>query len=177
MKSSMDWRMVSLQAPTCFNPIHHNKEKPMLDLPAAQPLFSLADLQQEPIAGWDEFLAHGNGFLNTAMGAFDKGRQSFTPEILYNLAAMAIEKFVMAALMKQGALPYNHTMTDLVEALDETFPGAASDLKEGLLAMDRYQQICSFDTFHIETPTPDDIPAMLELAEGVCRLACEKIGL
>lgn len=32
--------------------------------------------------------------------------RAFTPEIICNLIAMAIEKFVMAVLMRHGALPY-----------------------------------------------------------------------
>ena len=147
----------------------------MLESATAAPLVGFADIKKEPIKGWEEFLAHGNGFLSTAMAAFNKGRQSFTPEILYNIAAMAIEKFVMAALMKHGALPYNHTMADLVEAMEETFPDSTAELREGLLDMDRYQQICDFDTYHIEAPKVDDIPAMLELAEGVRSLAYERM--
>ena len=71
---------------------------------------------------------------------------------------------VMTALMCEGKLPYNHTMKDLVEAMDEAFPGAISDLREGLLNLDQYQEICDIDTFNISGPAMDEIPAMLDLA-------------
>lgn len=84
-------------------------------------LIPLAEI--EPIRGWEEFLQDGKGFLSTALAGYQKRQQVFTAEILYNIIAMAVEKFVMAALMRHGALPYNHTMADLVEAMETTFPG------------------------------------------------------
>ena len=118
----------------------------------------------QPISGWEEFFRHGEGYLNAAVGAHRKQMQAFTPEILYNLAAMAIEKFVMAALMRHGAMPYNHTMADLVEAMEQTFPGKIAEIKERLLALDKYQEICDLDGFKISPPRPEEIPAILELA-------------
>lgn len=125
-----------------------------------QPLHEL-----RPITGWEEFFRHGEEYLNAATGAHRKGVQTFTPEILYNLIAMAIEKFIMAALLRHGELPYNHTMADLVEAMEHTFPGSKmTELGKELLQLDQYQDICDLDGFKIIPPRPDEIPAMLELA-------------
>ncbi len=125
-----------------------------------QPLQSL-----QPVSGWKEFFRHGEGYLNTALAAHRKGVRAFTPEVLYNLAAMAIEKFVMAALMRHGELPYNHTMADLVEAMERVFPGKIADIGERLLKMDEYQDICDLDGFKIVPPKMEEIPAMLEIAK------------
>ena len=70
--------------------------------------FLLSDLKSvQPIDGWQDFMHDGKGFLKTAIGAHAKRKHIFTSEILYNIIAMAIEKFVMAALMRYGAMPYN----------------------------------------------------------------------
>ena len=130
-----------------------------------QPLQSL-----RPISGWEDFFRHGEGYLNAAARAHRKNVQAFTPEILYNLAAMAIEKFVMAALMRHGAMPYNHTMADLVEAMEQTFPGRLGQIREDLLRLDKYQEICDLDGFKISPPRPEEIPAMLEVAEKLREL-------
>jgi len=128
--------------------------------------FSVSDIKAaQPISGWEEFLAEGEAYLKTASGAHRKAKKVFTAEILYNIIAMAIEKFVMAALMKHGALPYNHTMKDLVEAMDETFPKVLSKIKGELLTMDSYQEICDLDGFKITPPEMDKIPLMLELSQ------------
>ncbi len=134
---------------------------------AAPSLIGFKDIKTQSIEGWEDFLHEGEAYLKTAHGAHAKNRKVFTPEILYNIIAMAIEKFVMAALMKYGALPYNHTMGDLVEAMEETFPGALGDIKEQLLALDRYQEICDVDAFMIRPPRGDEIAGMLEIGAAV----------
>lgn len=128
------------------------------------------------IDGWEDFLDEGRGYLRTAIGAYTKNRAVFTPEILYNIIAMAIEKFVMAALMERGALPYNHTMGDLVEAMEETFPEKIQGLKKSLLAMDSYQEICDVDHFNIVPPEREEISWMLHLGEDMQQLACQSTG-
>ena len=129
----------------------------------------------EPIRGWEEFLQDGKGFLSTALAGYQKRQQVFTAEILYNIIAMAVEKFVMAALMRHGALPYNHTMADLVEAMETTFPGKIGDIGEGLLDMDRYQEICDLDGFKINPPGMEKISGMLELADKMQTLVTEEL--
>ena len=135
-------------------------------------LVGFGDIKQS-IEGWEDFLRDGTGFLSTAKGAYAKGIQAFTPEILYNIIAMAIEKFAMAALMQQGALPYNHTMHDLVEAMEDVFPKRIVAFKEGLLNMDSYQEICDVDFFKIIPPAREEISWMLLLAEGMEELASQ----
>jgi hypothetical protein len=88
---------------------------------------------------------------------------------------MAIEKFVMTALMCQGKLPNNHTMKDLVEAMDEAFPGAMLDIRDGLLNLDQYQEICDVDTFNITGPAMEEIPVMLGLADRLQALVEQQL--
>ncbi len=127
--------------------------------------FSLCDLKKvQPIQGWEDFWSEGKAFLKTASAAYLQHKKAFTTVILYNIIAMAIEKFVMTALMCQGKLPNNHTMKDLVEAMDEAFPGAMTGIREGLLNLDQYQEICDVDTFNITGPSMEEIPVMLDLA-------------
>jgi hypothetical protein len=141
---------------------------------AEETLVPLSGLQA--IRGWEEFLSDGQGYLRTATKAHQKGKSTFTPEILYNLIAMAIEKFVMAALMQRGTMPYNHTMTDLVEAMETTFPGKIDRLSQGLLEMDKYQEICDLDGFKITPPGKEKIAGMLNLADQLHLLVTEELA-
>ncbi len=129
-----------------------------------------------PIRGWEQFLQEGEAYLKTGNGAHSRGKKAFTPEILYNIIAMAIEKLTMAVLMQRGALPYNHSMADLVEALEWVVPAEIADLKEQLLALDRYQEICDVDAFNIRPPTSEAIPAMLTLAGNLQALVHRLVG-
>ena len=118
----------------------------------------------EPIKGWEEFLQEGNQFLATANNAHARRKEAFTTAILYNLVAMAIEKLIMALLMKSGKLPYNHTMHDLVEAIDEFLPGELAGLGEELKKLDGFQDICEIESCSISPPTMVQIGGMLTLA-------------
>ena len=138
-------------------------------------LIGFKDIKREPIKGWQEFLQEGKQFLTTAENAFAKNRASFTAEILYNLVAMAIEKLIMAQLMKSGNLPYNHTMHDLVEAMDEFLPGHLHHYADKLKALDGYQEICDTETFTIVPPTMAEVEKMLELAGEVKDLIMAQI--
>ena len=136
-------------------------------------LTSLASIT--PIQGWQDFLEDGNGYLRTANGAYFNGNKRFTTGILYNIIAMSIEKFVMAALMRHGTMPYNHTMIDLVGAMEKTFPGSIADIRNGLLQLDAYQDICDPYDFTIIEPGREEIPAMLNLAEKLQQLVQEDL--
>ncbi|HIJ91614.1 MAG: hypothetical protein OEV89_13210 [Desulfobulbaceae bacterium] len=128
------------------------------------PLSGFPEPQREPIKGWQEFLKEGNQFLATANNAYAQRKKTFTTEILYNLVAMAIEKLIMALLMKSGNLPYNHTMRDLVEAIDEFLPGELAGLGEELKRLDAFQDICDMESYSISPPTMGQIGGMLALA-------------
>ncbi len=150
----------------------------MLDTKTNTAVVGFADIKAEPVAiqGWEEYLHDGDAFLQTGLAAHEKKKRAFTPEILYNIVAMAIEKHVMAALMHKGELPYNHTMGDLVAAMEEVFPRAIAEIKDGLLDLDRYQEICDVDTFNIIPPTVDELPIMLSLAVKMQELAHTATG-
>ena len=139
--------------------------------------FALSGLKPaEPIQGWRRFFEDGSGYLSTAFAAFEKRKKAYTAGILYNLVAMAIEKFVMAALMRHGTMPYNHTMVDLVMAMEETFPGELTELRADLLKLDKYQEICDLEGFSISPPGMEEIPSMLVLASKMQILVTEKIS-
>lgn len=140
-------------------------------------LTSLASITITPIQGWEKFLEHGNGYLRAATGAYCNGNTRFTAGILYNIIAMAIEKFVMAALMRHGTMPYNHTMIDLVGAMEQTFPGAIADIRQGMLQLDTYQDICDPYDFTITEPGRDEIPAMLNLAGKLQQLVRDNLAV
>jgi len=120
-----------------------------------------------PIEGWEDFLGEGRGYLRTAINAHRRRVRAFNAVTLYNLAAMAIEKFAMAALMRLGALPHNHTMADLVAALRRHAPDLVRGLEDDLLALDSHQEICGPCEPRLRPPAMDEIPAMLGTAAAL----------
>lgn len=118
------------------------------------------------IDNWREYRRDGEQFLHTATAAHQKKRKAFSTDTLYNVTCMAIEKLIMAFLMKNGDLAENHTMADLLRAL-QLHLGDIPDLTEKLLYMDTFQEICSLDNFIIHTPSEDDVVKMLAIGEDV----------
>lgn len=128
-------------------------------------LVGFGDINKNPIKGWPDYLREGQEFLATAHNACAKGRTAFTPEILYNLVAMSIEKLIMAMLMKSGNLPYNHTMHDLVDSMEDFLPGELKGLGDELKALDAFQEICDKENITIVIPTMAEVVKMLGLAK------------
>jgi hypothetical protein len=79
---------------------------------------------------------------------------------------MAIEKLIMAFLMKNGDLADNHTMADLLRAL-QLHLGDIPELEEKLMYLDTFQEICSLENFTIQIPTQEDVVKMLAIGEDV----------
>lgn len=127
-------------------------------------LVGFNDIRTQAIDDWQQFKTEGVQYLGLAERAFRKGHKTFTPDILYNLIAMAIEKMVMSALMAIGRLPYNHTMHDLVAALEQWLPETVRGMEEPIRSLDTYQDICDPYAYSIRVPTSEEIAAMLALA-------------
>jgi hypothetical protein len=119
-----------------------------------------------PIHDWRLYLRDGEQFLQTARSAHRKNKAAFSTDTLYNLTCMAIEKLVMAFLMKRGDLAENHTMGDLARALEGHLDDAPG-LYKRLAALDSFQEICDLDEYSIRTPSTDDIGWILAAGEEV----------
>ncbi|MBN2628794.1 MAG: hypothetical protein JXA95_19175 [Spirochaetales bacterium] len=113
---------------------------------------------------WKTYLEHGEEFYLCAKGGYERP-EKFNEDALFNLAAMAIEKYSMGYLMKNGILPEGHTFQDITEKLDSVIP-LSEDLKEELLGLDKYQQsFCSLEIFRPDPITRENIPPMLGTCE------------
>ena len=118
------------------------------------------------IQDWRHYLSDGASFLKTAVNAAEKRPGVFTPEILYNLVAMAIEKLLMGFLMYHGDLAENHTMADLLRSVEHHVL-MDKELAADLLLLDSFQEICSLDTFSRKTPTAADISKIIGIGREV----------
>lgn len=113
-------------------------------------------------------------YLKTAVGGLKRGAV-FTPEILYNILGMAIEKYCMALLYHKENMPDNHTFYDL-EAAMSLVVSVPEDLKEELRVLQGYQEICSLSTYVRNVPDQSAVLKMIETTrklESFVKTACE----
>jgi len=115
---------------------------------------------------WTRFTDEGAQFLATAVNAVRKRRKVFTPDILYNLIAMSMEKYIMGYLLYRKNLPDNHTLGDLMDALKRV-DSIEDDLCDRIVRMDRFQEICCITTYSRDIPEEKDIQEMLTLGERI----------
>lgn len=118
------------------------------------------------IDNWRDYLHDGEQYLSTAQGAYRKRKKAFSPDTLYNIICMAIEKLIMAFLMKNGDLAENHTMGDLLRALEKHL-GHQPELSDELLYLDTFQEICDVDNYAIRIPNDEDLVTILAIGQDV----------
>ncbi|MBN1498860.1 MAG: hypothetical protein JW982_01780 [Spirochaetes bacterium] len=112
------------------------------------------DIELKNGTTWEDFLKEGNRYLEIVKGGSNSAK--FTPEILYNLACMSIEKLFMAYFLKNRTMPGNHTLIDLVEAMNE-IGKVPEQLEKELLYMNGFQEICSIEQYSRKIPEQTDI--------------------
>lgn len=132
-------------------------------------------MQLVQLDDWRQFYKEGDDYLGTATKAAARRREIFTPEILYNLAAMAIEKYFMALLMYHGDMADNHTMRDLISSVERHLP-VAPDLAAALIRLDAFQEICALDTWRRQPLTDEDVPYILATARQVNEFVAAQLG-
>lgn len=128
------------------------------------------------ITDWRNYFHDGEKFLRTATAGQAGRPEIFTPEILYNVIAMAIEKFIMGFLMYHGDLADNHTMADLVRSMERHLalpPALARELRR----LDSFQEICDQDSYNITPPTRAQIYEMLAIARETREFIAARIKL
>jgi hypothetical protein len=115
---------------------------------------------------WKEFSDEGDAYLKTARGG-QKRPGIFTPEILYNILGLAIEKHIMAALIAKGTLADNHTFTDLIDATKQ-IGEIDQSIADQLRKFESYQNICPvFAGYHRAEVPAEAIVEMIDTADAV----------
>jgi hypothetical protein len=115
---------------------------------------------------WTEFMAEGDAYLKTGTGGALRPKV-FSPEILYNVLAMAMEKHIMAVLIFKETLADNHTFTDLINSCKTVCPIPGS-IAMRMLDLESYQNICPvFDGYNREPFPVEKVQGMIDVAGSV----------
>lgn len=125
---------------------------------------------------WEEFIDNGDKYLKTAVNGYKKRKNIFTPEIIYNIVSMSIEKHIMGYLLYHNRLPDNHTLVDLITAVKEI--GVVDNtLYAKIIHMNRFQEICSLSTYIRKVPSEKDIQEFLTIGESVRDFVTGRLAL
>lgn len=122
---------------------------------------------------YQEFHKDGNGFYKRALKAVDDPK--YNNEMIYNIACMAIEKFVMSYLGTIKSLPYNHTLTDLAEAMEQHVE-MENGFYDTMKKLDSYQMICAFDTYDKKEIDKNAIDEIMYVMKNIKTAIDGKLG-
>jgi hypothetical protein len=97
--------------------------------------------------------------------AEDKQRAS----LVFNVAAVAIEAYLIALCARHKLLPFNHDYASLVASAEEAID-FAPDLRQAILSLDEIFGICSIDNYHHGKPVQADAERALVICESLLRM-------
>lgn len=118
--------------------------------------------------GWIDFLKEGNNCFLKAKRWAEIGK--FSNDLIYNLVLMSIEKNFMALCLKNNYLPENHTISDLISAVNKVSV-LENDLEKRLLEIEKYQKICTINDYIRKTDQIENIEFVVRVGNEVNELA------
>jgi hypothetical protein len=117
------------------------------------------------------YLTEAQQYLNAATGKEGKPSR-FGNAIVFNLLCLSIEKAITSILEAYNDLADNHTLTDLVIALERHLP-MENNLRETLIHMDALQSICSVFDYYRSEPDAGDLERLADAAQQVFAMAAQ----
>lgn len=130
-------------------------------------------MQIASITGWQDHIAGGRKYLNTANHGLSRPLV-FNNELIFQLAAMAIEKLIVGVAQYHRQMPADHTLTGLVAGL-EPVCRLDSGLVERIHRIEKVDDMCTLSVHHREAPDNEAIREVLAVGDAVARFVEEHI--
>jgi hypothetical protein len=119
------------------------------------------------ISDWQDHVQAGMQYLKTAGNGLNR-RAVFNNELIFQLAAMGIEKIIVGICQYYGRMPTDHSLSGLVEALESVCP-LDGDLADMIRRVEQMDDMCSLRPDHRVSPADVEIEiALLAGREVVC---------
>lgn len=128
-------------------------------------------MRTQTIPGWQVHILTGSKYLNTA----NNGRARpavFNNELIFQLAAMAIENLIVGVSQYHHQMPADHTLTGLVAALSPVCPMDA-ELADRIKAIEQTDDMCSLTPVLRSTPSDTAIQEILDVGHQVAGFASQ----
>ena len=91
------------------------------------------------------------------------------PSLIFNVASIALERYLIALCSLYGKMPFNHNYSCLIDTVVSviSFP---SDLIDEIISLDKIFGICSLDNYYHGVPVPEDSTRVLLMCKEVREL-------
>lgn len=92
--------------------------------------------------------------------------QTSSPSLVFNVAAIAVECYLIALCALHGEMPMNHNYRSLLRSVEgKTQIDAA--LRDDIHALDGIFGICAIDDYHHGTPNDEDKVRILAICDAI----------
>ena len=130
-------------------------------------------MQIQSITGWQEHIVAGRKYLKTASNGVSRPAV-FNNELIFQLAAMAIEKLIVGSAHYYRQMPVDNTLSGLAEALSEVCPLNA-ELAGRIRRIEAVDDICALSVEHREPPGDDTIQEILAIGSEVADFVTDNV--
>ena len=96
-------------------------------------------------------------------------REGHRPSLIFNIASVALERYLVALCELYGTMPMNHNYTCLMDAA-ENIIDFTPELKSGIRSLDDIFCICSLENYFHGTPVASDSVHVLSMCDEVTKL-------
>ncbi|WP_413736285.1 hypothetical protein ACL2XP_25835 [Sodalis sp. RH21] len=95
--------------------------------------------------------------------------QAQSPGLIFNVASIAVECYLIALCAWYGSMPFNHNYASLMDTAEEVMQFDAA-LSRDIRALDDIFGICSLENYHHGTPTPEDVTGIIAVCRALAAL-------
>jgi hypothetical protein len=126
-------------------------------------------MQILPISGWNDHVQSGCQYIQAARRGLSRPAV-FNNELIFQLAAMGIEKIVAGLCQYHRQMPCDHTLSGLVAELAGVCP-IDPTLVERINHIERRDDMCTLTPERRTPPSDADVQEVLAAGQAVVRFA------
>lgn len=126
-------------------------------------------MQLHAITGWQDHILDGRKYLKTASNGRSRPAV-FNNELIFQLAAMAIEKLIVGVSQYHHRMPADHTLSGLVDGLTPVCP-IGTELADRIRRVEQIDDMCALTPFHRSAPSDKQVLDILEVGLQVAGFA------
>jgi hypothetical protein len=131
-------------------------------------------MQIQPISDWQTHIAAGRQYLKTAANGRDRPAV-FNNELIFQLAAMAIEKLIVGISQYHHQMPADHTLSGLVAELALVCPLDPA-LADRIRRIEAIDDMCALSVDHRQPPGDADISEILAVGREVAHFVARHLS-
>lgn len=119
----------------------------------------------QSLSGWKDHFIDGRKYLDTAVKGLSRPAV-FNNELVFQLAAMGIEKMIIGIYQYHHQMPFDHTLSGLAEGLSSICP-MKPELATKIKYIEQIDDMCTLSPVRRKGPCDDDIHRVLETGKEV----------